>query len=199
MTAQGGTYTYFEFLWVLFFFNVFSDTSKRTLAESFRIWSLLSVVGFGGGKKTPNPASLSLHSSSVSFSSQIFCNHEDSLCMFPFKWELKCSCNPIRCESWPRCSLETEDVISWTGAPVLREQRCVVDTSRSCSAVFPHSRNLCWVLLFFLLLSGSSEQLCRSALYQQVDWGTLGTFVTGTMHWVDWGSATLWTASVRLC
>lgn len=44
------TPTLSEFLWVLFFFNVFSDTSKRTLAQSFRIWSLLSVVGFVGKK-----------------------------------------------------------------------------------------------------------------------------------------------------
>lgn len=27
-------------------------------------------------------------------------------------------------------------MITWIGAPVLRDQRCVVDTSRNCSTVF---------------------------------------------------------------
>lgn len=127
-------------------FSVRPITNKRTLARSYRLKSLFSVVGFGKKKKRQaSLGSFSFLSSSVPFSSQFFCVTMgiSSVC-FP----LNGNCNApvtsgaIWCESWPWWLLETEDVISWTGAPVLRERRCVVDTSRNCSAVFPHSRNL---------------------------------------------------------
>lgn len=154
--------------------------------------SLFSVVGF---EKKPKPSldSFSLHSSSVSFSSQFFCvtmRIRSVLFTLNRNWNAPVTSRTIWCETWPWWLLETEDVITWIGAPVLRDQRCVVDTSRNCSAVFPHSRNLYWVLLFFLLLSGSPEQLCRSALYQWASGGALGTSVTGMMQWVGWSSVT---------
>lgn len=96
-------------------------------------------------KRQASLGSFTFLSSSVPFSSQFFCvTMGISTVCFPLNGNCSApvTSGAIWCESWPWWLLETEDVISWTGAPVLRERRCVVDTSRNCSAVFPHSRNL---------------------------------------------------------
>jgi len=170
-------------------FSVRPITSRKSLARYFRITSLFSVVGFE--KKQTASDTVSLYS--ASFGSQFFrVTVRTGSVLFPLNgnWGAPVTSGAVWCESWPWCLLETEDVITWMGAPVLRDRRCMVNTSRNCSAVFPHNRNLCWMLLFFLLLSGSSEQLCRSALYQGTSGGTLGTAVMGMMQWTGWGSVT---------
>lgn len=56
-------------------------------------------------------------------------------------------------------------MIVWLEAPVLRDRRCVVDTSRNCSTVFPHSRNLyccCFFCCSVGALSSSAGQLSTS-------------------------------------
>lgn len=90
-----------------------------------------------------------LHSCSVSLSSQFFCvtmRIRSMLFSLNGNWNAPVTSRAVWCESWPWCLLETEDVITWIGVPVLRDWRCVMDTSRNCSVVFPHSRNLYWVV-----------------------------------------------------